>query len=155
MTLVRRSVAADADECVAIVQASAEHFSPETHSEVAQGVRSGRCWVAHEPDGEIVGFLLLDRRFERAAEIRHAAVSPNRRSSGIGTTMVTEVLTQLRADGVALVLVKTLDESADYPPFDATRAFWKRLDFIRIAVIDPLPGWQIGNPAALLVRSLV
>jgi ribosomal protein S18 acetylase RimI-like enzyme len=155
VTFIRRSAAADADGCVAIVKASAEYFSSATHSEIAQGVVSGRCWVAHEADGAIVGFVLVDRRFGRAAEILHAAVSPNRRSRGIGTTLVTDVLSDLRAGDVDLVLVKTLDQSADYPPFERTRAFWKRLGFIQIAVIDPFPGWQAGNPAALLVRSLV
>jgi hypothetical protein len=30
----------------------------------------------------------------------------------------------LSADGVQGVEVKTLDRSADYAPYDATRAFW-------------------------------
>jgi hypothetical protein len=30
----------------------------------------------------------------------------------------------LSADGVQVVEVKTLDRSADYAPYDATRAFW-------------------------------
>ncbi|MGI8761878.1 MAG: GNAT family N-acetyltransferase [Jatrophihabitantaceae bacterium] len=154
MTFVRRSAAADAEECVAIVRASPDYFAPETHSEIAQGMASGKGWVACEATGEIVGFLLVERGFTRAAEILHAAVAPGRRSRGIGTKLVTEVLRQLSVDDTDLVLVKTLDGSAEYPPFAPTRAFWKRLGFIQIAVIDPFPGWQVGNPAALLVRSL-
>jgi hypothetical protein len=61
----------------------------------------------------------------------------------------------LRRNAVQLVLVKTLDQSAAYPPYERTRAFWKRLGFIHVDLIDPLPRWRPGNPAALVVRSLV
>lgn len=64
------------------------------------------------------------------------------------------MLDALSADGVHLVEVKTLDQSADHPPYEATRAFWERHGFIQIDSIYSLPGWRSGNPAALYVCAL-
>jgi hypothetical protein len=63
-------------------------------------------------------------------------------------------LEQLRSDGAQLVEVKTLDPSADYAPYAATRAFWLARGFVQLDTINPLPGWQPGNPAAILAAAL-
>ncbi|HEY3733554.1 MAG TPA: hypothetical protein VGL63_06535 [Streptosporangiaceae bacterium] len=39
-------------------------------------------------------------------------------------------------------------------PYVATRAFWERRGFRQIDCIDPLPGWQPGNPAAVYVAAI-
>ncbi len=61
---------------------------------------------------------------------------------------------ELAAAGVRVVEAKTLDEPASYPPCKATRAFWQHHEFVRIDTIDPLPGWEPGNPAAICVAAL-
>jgi hypothetical protein len=43
---------------------------------------------------------------------------------------------------------------ADCPPYQATRAFWEHTGFVPIDTIDPLSGWQPGNPAAIYVAAL-
>ena len=50
------------------------------------------------------------------SEITYAAVHPGRRRQGIGSVVLRRVLTDLGASGVALVEVKTLDESAGHEP---------------------------------------
>jgi GNAT superfamily N-acetyltransferase len=90
----------------------------------------------------------------RAAEILLAAVAADRRGAGLGTRLVNHVLDELSADGVQIVEVKTLDPSAGYAPYDATRAFWLARGFIQLDTIDPLPGWPPGNPAAILAVAL-
>jgi hypothetical protein len=42
----------------------------------------------------------------------------------------------------------------DRGPYEATRAFWERNGFIHVDTIDPLPGWEPGNPAAIYVAAL-
>ena len=49
---------------------------------------------------------------------------------------------------------KTLDSSSGYRPYEATRAFWERNGFVHVDTIDPLPGWEPGNPAAIYVAAL-
>jgi hypothetical protein len=53
-----------------------------------------------------------------------------------------------------MVEVKTLDASSGYEPYVATRAFWERRGFVQIDCIDPLPGWDHGNPSAIYARAL-
>ena len=65
-----------------------------------------------------------------------------------------QVLDELMTKGVGLVEGKTLDRSADYAPYEATRAFWERRGFRQIDTLDPLPGWEPGNPAAIYVAAL-
>jgi len=60
----------------------------------------------------------------------------------------------MSAEGVRFVEVKTLDESADYEPYVATRAFWETCGFVQIDCIDPLPGWSPGNPSAIYVAAV-
>jgi GNAT superfamily N-acetyltransferase len=83
------------------------------------------------------------------------AVAPGRRRQGLGTALLGDVLSRLSADGVRVVEVKTLDSSAGYPPYEATRAFWERNGFVHIDTIDPLPEWEPGSPAAIYVAALL
>jgi len=103
----------------------------------------------------VAGFAVVDRRSSTAAEILWAAVDRDRRGTGVGTLLVEHVLDALAEDGVVLVEAKTLDRSAGYGPYEATRAFWERRGFMQIDRIDPMPGWQPGNPCALYVAALV
>jgi hypothetical protein len=55
---------------------------------------------------------------------------------------------------VTMVEVKTLDASSGYEPYVATRAFWEARGFVQVDRIDPLPGWNPGNPCAIYVRAI-
>jgi hypothetical protein len=76
------------------------------------------------------------------------------RGSGHGGLLVDHILDGLSAEGVELVEVKTQDRSANYPPYEATRAFWEKHGFVHLDTIDPFPAWGPGNPAALYVCAL-
>jgi ribosomal protein S18 acetylase RimI-like enzyme len=94
------------------------------------------------------------RRPPGGAEILWIAVDPARRGRRLGTMLLDSVLDDLAAAGVTVVEAKTLDRSAGYPPYEATRAFWERRGFVQVDTIDPLPGWHPGNPAAIYVAAL-
>jgi ribosomal protein S18 acetylase RimI-like enzyme len=98
--------------------------------------------------------MLAEARSSRSAEITYAAVAPERRRQGLGSALLRAILDDLAQDDIALVEVKTLDTSAGYEPDVATGAFWERHHFVQIDRIDPLPGWQLGNPAAIYVLAL-
>ncbi|GAA5188229.1 hypothetical protein GCM10023322_38440 [Rugosimonospora acidiphila] len=101
----------------------------------------------------MTGFAVVERRGE-AAEIRWAAAAAGRRDHGIGTALIEHVLDALRDAGVRIAEVKTLDPAAGYPPYAATYAFRKARGFVHADTIDPLPGWEPGNPRALLIAAL-
>jgi ribosomal protein S18 acetylase RimI-like enzyme len=150
---LRLATAQDADGCVAVLAQLPEFFTPGTHVEVRDAVGRGEAWVGVE--GVVVaGFVVTRRRFPGTAEITYAAVLPARHRTGLGTALVTRALDALAAEGVVVVEVKTLDATAGYEPYQATRRFWQHLGFVQVDRIDPLPGWEPGNPAALLVLAL-
>jgi ribosomal protein S18 acetylase RimI-like enzyme len=150
---VRAAALSDADACVDVLRALPDYFTPNTHAEARAAVAQHRAWVATD-GGTVTGFVIVEARFPRSAEITFAAVRPEHRHRGIGTALVVEVLAVLARERVSVVEVKTLDSSAGYEPYVATRAFWERRGFVQIDCIDPLPGWQPGNPAAIYVAAL-
>jgi ribosomal protein S18 acetylase RimI-like enzyme len=147
--------AGDVEGCVGVLAQLPDYFTPNTHDEVRRDMPGQPAWVAtDDDDAAVVGFVLVRRRYPTTAEITYAAVASERRRSGIGTALVDAAVAALAADGVAIVEVKTLDASAGYEPYVATRAFWERCGFRQIDCIDPLPGWEPGNPAALYAAAL-
>jgi ribosomal protein S18 acetylase RimI-like enzyme len=150
---VRVAEAADASACAAVLAALPDFFTPDTHAQVAPAIEEHRGWVVVE-DGAVVGFLIAETRYDESAEITFAAVVPDRRGSGLGTALVNEAMTALARDGIKVVEVKTLDASSNYEPYVATRGFWAARGFRQIDCIDPLPGWQPGNPSAIYVAAL-
>jgi GNAT superfamily N-acetyltransferase len=150
---VRAARSEDLDACLQIVRALPDFFTEDVPSKVRDDLERHDGWVIVEA-GETVGFVVVDRRSSRSAEILWIAVVPARRNTGFGTRLLTHVLGALRGQGIALVEVKTLDRSAGYAPYDATHAFYERNGFVQIDCVDELPGWPPGNPAAILVAGL-
>ena len=153
MASVRAATEQDAAPCAAIVVDLPDYFTDDVPDKVRDDLRDHGGWVIADEAG-VAGFVIVERRGERAAEILWAAVAADRRGAGLGARLVDHALDELRADGVQIVEVKTLDASADYPPYDATRAFWLARGFVQFDTIDPLPDWPPGNPAAILAVAL-
>jgi GNAT superfamily N-acetyltransferase len=156
MLSARPCVPADIDAVVAIVRGLPEYFTADVPDKVRSEAAAPGTWVLSEPDDDgMAGFAITKRMNGAAAEIRWMAVAPGRRRQGLGTALLGDVLSRLSADGVRVVEVKTLDSSAGYPPYEATRAFWERNGFVHIDTIDPLPEWEPGSPAAIYVAALL
>ena len=153
MASVRAATAHDAGTCTAIVAGLADFFTDDVPDKVRSDLRDHGGWVIDDAGG-VVGFAIVQRRGRGAAEILWAAVAADRRGAGLGARLIDHVLDELSADGVQIVEVKTLDPSADYAPYDATRAFWLARGFIQLDTIDPLPDWPPGNPAAILAAAV-
>lgn len=149
----RPATAADAGACTRIVRELPEFFTPDVPATVHEELGRHDAWVITE-DGTVLGFAIVRLRGMRAAEIRWLAITAHRRGHGLGTRLLRHVLARLRHTGVALVEAKTLDASAEYPPYVATRAFWERRGFVLLDTIDPFPDWAPGNPCALYVAAL-
>jgi GNAT superfamily N-acetyltransferase len=143
----------DLEPCLAIVRGLPDFFTADVPARVRGDSERHDGWILAEGE-EIVAFAIIDRRSPEAAEILWIAVQPGRHRSGYGTRLLDHVLGALRDQGVALVEAKTLDRSVDYTPYEATRAFWERNGFVQVDRIDEPPGWEPGNPAALLVAAL-
>jgi ribosomal protein S18 acetylase RimI-like enzyme len=153
MLAVRRSTARDIERCTAIVRGLPDHFTQDVPAKVERDLGAHSGWVAVRT-GRVAGFAVVDRRSAAAAEILWIAVDDAERDQGVGSALLDHLVAELATDGVRMLEVKTLDQSDDYQPYVATRAFWERRGFIQIDTIDPLPGWPPGNPAAIYVAAL-
>ena len=153
MAEIRAATEEDGTACAGIVLGLPDHFTVDVPAKVIQDLAEHRGWVSVDA-GEVVGFVVVERRSERAAEILWIAVRAADRGSGIGTALLERVIAELAGDGLALLEVKTLDRSADYEPYEATAAFYERRGFVQIDTIDPFPDWEPGNPAAIYVAAL-
>jgi GNAT superfamily N-acetyltransferase len=140
--------------CQDVVRSLPDFFTPDVVDSVAEELVGDRAWVWGDEAGRVTGFVIVQRRFPKAAEITWAAVLPAQQRHGVGRALVLAALDWARGAGVEVVEVKTLDESSGYEPYVATRAFWATFGFVQVDLIDPLPGWQPGNPSAIYVLPL-
>jgi len=150
---VRRLAAGDLPAVTRIIAGLPDYFTDDVPGQVERDAADHDGWVLSSR-AEVAGFAVAARRSPGGAEILWMAVDPARRGHGLGTLLLGRVLDELGADGVSVVAVRTLDRSAGYQPYEATRAFWERRGFVQVGTIDPLPGWQPGNPAASYVAAL-
>jgi GNAT superfamily N-acetyltransferase len=153
MPRVRRSTPDDLPHYQAIVRSLPNYFTDDVPDKIGHGLEAHDGWAVTD-GGIVVGFTIVERRSSQVAELLWMAVEDDRRHRGFGTFLLNFVLRALASEGVELIEAKTLDRSANYEPYRATRAFWEGHGFVHIDTIDPLPGWQPGNPAAIYVRSL-
>lgn len=101
---------ADTGGCAAIVLGLPEYFTDDVGEKIATSMRTHPAWVVTNSGG-LAGFVIVDRRSVRAAEILWMAVAAELRGSGVGTLLLDHVLGDLVEDGLQLVEAKTLRSS--------------------------------------------
>lgn len=153
MPAVRRFTSEDAPAAALIIEGLPDYFTEDVPEKVQRDAERQDAWVLTD-SGAIAGIAVTARKSAGAAEILWIAVDASRRGRGYGTQLLGHVLNCLADAGISVVEAKTLDRSSGYEPYVATRAFWERNGFVQIDTIDPLPGWQPGNPAAIYVAAL-
>jgi ribosomal protein S18 acetylase RimI-like enzyme len=152
---VRPLALADAEACDAIVAGLPYHFGiEEGRRACAAAVRRTAGLVAVE-DGDVVGFLTYEERFEEAAEITWMAVRADRRRRGIGHALIDRLDERLTAEGRRVLLVLTVspsDPGAEPDDgYQSTRAFYRSTGFV---LGRDLPREWESDTAVILVKSL-
>lgn len=142
----------DLEACLAIVRGLPDFFTEDVPETVRRDLDDYPAWVVLD-GGTVAGFAVVKAKTERSAELLWAVVAAASRHAGLGRVLVDAVLAELAQRDVLLVEAKTVDASAG-PPHESTCAFWESVGFLQIDTIDPLPGWQPGNPSAIYVAAL-
>jgi ribosomal protein S18 acetylase RimI-like enzyme len=150
---VRRFAAGDVPAAAAIIRGLPGYFTDDVPAKVEHDAASHEAWAITD-SGAVTGFAIAARKSPAGGEILWIAIDDARRGCGHGTRLLAHVLDDLAASGISVVEAKTLDQSSGNGPYKTTRAFWERNGFIQIDTIDPLPGWQPGNPAAIYVAAI-
>jgi ribosomal protein S18 acetylase RimI-like enzyme len=150
---VRRLAAGDLAAVRRIVCGLPDYFTSDVPGQVERDAADHDGWVL-TVSGEVAGYAVVARRSPGGAEILWIAVDSAHRGRGFGTALLQRMLDELAGDSISVVEARTLDRSTGYQPYEATRAFWERRGFVQVDTIDPLPGWQPGNPAAIYIAAL-
>jgi len=151
----RQLAVSDGEACDAIVATLPYHFGDEGgQRQCAAAVRSQQGLVA-EDDGEVVGFVTLEPRFDECVEVTWMAVRADRRRMGVGRALLDRVAADVRAKGRQFLLVLTVSPSdgADEIPdgYQATRAFYEANGFV---LARDFPGYWKSDTPVLMVRPL-
>jgi ribosomal protein S18 acetylase RimI-like enzyme len=107
--------------------------------------------AAGEPAGEPAGVLLAARHFPGAAEIYLLAVTPALHRRGAGRALVTAMETDLIADGVQFLQVKTQGPARPDAGYEQTRQFYAAVGF---QPLEEIHGLWPGNPCLIMIKSL-
>jgi GNAT superfamily N-acetyltransferase len=140
-----------AEMCDAIIASLPDWFGMEEGiRDCAEAVRHERGLV-FDRDGSVIGFLTVVDRTPATSEITWMAVHADARGRGVGTALMEALIGRLAADGVSLLVVKTLSDREDPgPEYAATRAFYLARGFVPAAELDLYP----DNPMQLMSRRL-
>ena len=99
----------------------------------------------------MVGAALVDRHFPQTGEIHLIAVRPEHHGSGVGSALLSAVESDLRADGAALLEVKTVGASFEDPGYAATRAFYAARGFLPL---EEMTDYDWDGPTLIMVKPL-
>jgi ribosomal protein S18 acetylase RimI-like enzyme len=97
------------------------------------------------------GVLLTVRHFPRAAEIYLLAVDPAVHRRGAGRALVTALESDLGADDVEFLQVKTLGPSHPDPGYVRTRQFYASVGF---QPLEEITGLWPENPCLIMIKTL-
>lgn len=140
--------------CLAIAKGLPQCFTGQAIAAMADSLREHRLYVALDSD-QVVGFATIElMNTDPVAEISWIAVRPERQREGVGSLLIGRIAGDLRAQRVRFLKVKTLASNAEYPPYEITRRFYKKMDFIHLETVVPYPGWEPDNPCAIYVKAL-
>ena len=137
-------------EWFGIEESNAEYVRDGDRLPALLAVENGRDHDA-PGEGEVIGILLYARHFPETGEIHLIAVHRSHLRRGAGRAMVEALQALLRADGAALMSVKTLGPSHPDVNYAGTREFYRSLGFLPVE--EMLDLWP-GNPCLIMVKPL-
>lgn len=129
---LRPLAGADAQAVQELAASLRRYFSPSDLSQIAQLLRERPSgWVAIDGEGGVVGFLLdAPTSDPKVRELAWMGVTTPLQGHGIGTRLVERMIDSAAAEGVRAIEASTVAESAGYPPYAATRAFYHHRGFV-------------------------
>jgi GNAT superfamily N-acetyltransferase len=142
------------DDVERLLRSLPDWFGMErSNREYVEDARHLPTYVVRDPDHDVViGILLVKRHFPASAEVHLMAVDPAHHRQGVGRALVGAAETELKADGVRILQVKTLGESSPNEHYARTRQFYLALGFTPLEEFPEL--WDEGNPCLLLVKAM-
>lgn len=124
---------------------------PESVVEKAVIHREFPFFAAYEND-VCIGFAALKIHNKYTADIYNIGILREYHRQGAGHMLIAECEKFCIENGMKFLTVKTLDESAEYEPYNGTRTFYAREGFIPLEVFTTF--WDEDNPCLFLAKYL-
>ncbi|MCL2029995.1 MAG: GNAT family N-acetyltransferase [Oscillospiraceae bacterium] len=124
---------------------------PESIEKHAITHRDYPFFIAYDNDAPI-GFIALKIHNQYTADIYNMGILEQYHRQGIGRQLVESAERYGSDNGFLYLTVKTLDSSAEYEPYNRTRAFYVKMGFTPLEVFTTF--WNEENPCLFLVKYL-
>ena len=141
------------DTCIAIARELNDYFMENAVTRMSQDLLRQSLSVALD-NNEVVGFISIDYKNNRVAEITWMAIKRELQRQGIGSLLIEYVTHDARSGEIEILEVKTLSADIDYPPYEKTRRFYEKMGFKHLDTIEQYPGWDPDSPCAIYVKVL-
>ncbi len=139
-------------DCERILRSLPQWFGiPESIDRYVASLASLTTFVALV-DGEVAGFVALARPLPESVEIHVMAIDPAHHREGLGRLLIRQAQTWAAEQQARLLYVTTLAASVEYPPYEATRAFYRAMGFVPL--LETTAPWGDENPALVMVKAL-
>ena len=135
-----------------IMNSLPEWFSPPEDIANKANIHRSYPFIAAYDGTEAVGFASLKIHNEYTAEIYVLGVLKEYHRSGVGHGLMDSCVRYCIENNYKFLTVKTLDSSAEYEPYNGTRAFYKKEGFIPLEVFPTL--WDEDNPCLFMVKVI-
>jgi len=101
---------------------------------------------------EPIGFITLKIHNQYTADIYNLGVLEQYHRQGVGRRLLEAAEEYCVKNSYIYLTVKTLDSSADYEPYERTRAFYLNMGFIPLEVFTTF--WNEENPCLFMVKRI-
>lgn len=125
---------------------------PESNAEYAAAGERLPGYLATTPEGEDIGFVLIEQHFPQTAEVHVMAVTERWHRRGVGRALIGAVEADLCAAGTRVLTVKTLGFADPDEGYRRTRDFYLALGFLPLEEFPDF--WGPGTPCLFLAKSL-
>jgi GNAT superfamily N-acetyltransferase len=109
-------------------------------------------YLARDAESAPVGVVLLERHYPETAELYLMAVAPTHHRAGIGRALLRAIESDLTADGVTLLEVKTVGPSQPDLNYARTRLFYQATGF---QPVEELRGLWGDTPCLIMIKTLI
>lgn len=135
-----------------VMNALPEWFSPPEDIINKSIIHREYPFIAAYDGDRAVGFAALKIHNPYTADIYNFGVLREYHRMGIGHQIMKTCVGYCEENNYRFLTVKTLDESADYEPYNGTREFYKREGFYPLEVFTTF--WDEDNPCLFMVKVI-
>jgi ribosomal protein S18 acetylase RimI-like enzyme len=127
-------------------------FSPPEDIERKAVTHREYPFIVAFDDNAPIGFVALKIHNQYTADIFNLGVLESYHRQGIGRSLIETAERYCVDNGYLYLTVKTLDSSAEYEPYERTRAFYRKMGFIPLEVFKTF--WNEENPCLFMAKWL-